>query len=91
MLFLYVFAQNVSKVDKGENYWKLFTYGIPAAVFSLACFVPRAVLLIIGRGDLLPNGYGIQICDFALAIMILSVLMSQAHTNAKGNKKNPVA
>lgn len=91
MLFLYVFAQNVSKVDKGENYWKLFAYGIPAAVFSLACFVPRAVLLIIGRGDLLPNGYGIQICDFTLAIMILSVLMSQAHTNAKGNKKNPVA
>lgn len=89
MLFLYAFAQNVSKVDEGETYWKLFAYGIPAAVFSFACFIPRAVLLIIGRGDLIPSGYDIQICDFTTAIMILSVLMSQVHTNSNGDKKNP--
>ncbi len=77
MMFFFALAQTFSKVDKGENYWKIFAYGVPAAVFGLACFVPRAVLSVIGHQDLMADGYTPVICDFTIALLILSVLISK--------------
>lgn len=86
MIFLLAFAQTTSKIDKGESYWKMFAYGIPAAVFSLACFMPRAVLLIIGRGDLICADYSAEICDFTLPIMIFATLMSRVHAGNENKR-----
>ncbi|MBQ8782929.1 MAG: hypothetical protein IJZ57_04070 [Clostridia bacterium] len=86
MMFFYAFAQTMSKVDKGESYWKIFAYGIPAGVFGIACFVPRAVLSVIGQGDLIPDGYAPEICDFTVAVMILAVLISKVSISAPNKK-----
>ena len=86
MMFLLAFVQTQSKVDKGESYWKMFAYGIPAAVFCLACFIPRAVLMIIGRADLLCENYAADICDFTSAILIISTLISRANVSSDNKK-----
>ena len=86
MLFLLAFVQTQSRVDKGESYWKMFGYGIPAAVFCFACFIPRAVLIIIGRSDSLCESYAADICDFTNAVLIVSTLISRAIVSP-GNKK----
>lgn len=88
MMFFYAFAQTMSKVDKGESYWKIFGYGIPAAVFGVACFVPRAVLSIVGHSDLIAEGYSADVCDFTVAVMIFAVLISKITVSASNKKSN---
>ncbi len=88
MMFFFAFAQSVSKVDKGENYWKIFAYGIPTAVFSVACFVPRVVLSVVGHADLIAEGYAPEFCDFTVAVMILAVLISKVYVTAVNKKSN---
>lgn len=86
MLYLLYFAQTVSEVDKGETYFKMYAYGIPAAVFSLTCFIPRLVLVAIGRDDLLCAEYGIELCDLLIPVMIISTLISRSYDSAKSKK-----
>lgn len=86
MMFFFAFAQTMSKVDKGESYWKVFAYGIPAAVFSVTCFVPRAVLTVVGHKDLIAEGFSPEVCDFTIAIMIISFLISKINVNAAKKK-----
>ncbi len=84
MMFFFAFAQSMSKVDKGESFWKVFAYGIPAAVFGVACFIPRGVLSVVGHADLIPEGYGAEICDFTVPVLILAVLISNVVVSASG-------
>lgn len=86
MMFFFAFAQTTSHVDKGENYWKIFAYGIPTAVLSIACFVPRAVLSVVGHSDLIADGYSPEVCDFTVAIMILAVLISKVTVSVSSKK-----
>lgn len=86
MMFFFAFAQTMSKVDKGESYWKVFGYGIPAAVFGTVCFVPRAVLSIVGHSDLIADGYSAEFCDFTVAILIFTVLISQINFTVSNKK-----
>lgn len=86
MMFFFAFAQFMSRVDKGESFWKFFAYGIPAAVFGIACFVPRAVLSVVGHSDLIAEGYSPEICDFTTAIMILTILISKVSVSISNKK-----
>lgn len=86
MVFFFAFAQTNSKVDKGESYWKMFAYGIPAAVFSMVCFVPRGIVTVVGYSDLLADGYSAEICDFTVAIMIFVYLISKASISVSNKK-----
>ena len=88
MMFFFAFAQTMSKVDRGESYWKIFAYGIPAAVFGVACFVPRAVLTAVGQADLIPDGYSPEICDLTVFVMILTVLTSKVSVAVANKKAN---
>lgn len=88
MLYLLYFAQTMSEVDKGESYYKMFAYGIPAVVFSLACFIPRLILLVIGKDDLLNENYSVEICNLVIPIMIIATLISRSYSlkKAKNSK-----
>ncbi len=88
MLFFFSFAMTNSRLDKGESFWKTFAYGIPAAVFAIVCFVPRAVLLIIGQENLIADGYTAEICDLTVAIMIFAFLISKARVTASNKRGN---
>lgn len=87
MMFFFAFAQSVSKVDKGESFYKIFAYGIPAAVFGITCFIPRAVLSVVGHADLIASGYGIEVCDLTVPILIFSVLISKINISAPSKVK----
>ena len=85
MLFFFYFAVNLSQVDKGESYYKLFAYGIPGAVFSLSCFIPRAVLTLIGKGEMLNANYGVSLSSLMLALGVIAALIARAYTFTKNN------
>ena len=85
MLFFFYFAVNLSQVDKGESYYKLFAYGIPGAVFSLACFIPRAVLALIGKGEMINENYGVSFSALMLALGVIAALIARAYTVAKNS------
>lgn len=85
MLFFFYFAVNLSQVDKGESYYKLFAYGIPGAVFSLACFIPRAVLALLGKGEMLNANYGVSFSSLMLALGVAAALIARAYTFTKSS------
>lgn len=87
MLFLFYFAVHLSQVDKGESYYKLFAYGIPGAVFSLTCFLPRVILTLFGKKEELCEGYGISICDIAIALCIVLAVIARAYALSKNSKR----
>lgn len=87
MLYLLYFAQTVSEVDEGLTYHKLFAYGIPAAVLSLTCFIPRFVLLVVGRGDLICPEYGVEPCELLIPIMIIATLIARTYDSKKADKE----
>ncbi len=88
MLFLLYFAQTQSEVDKGATAFKMFAYGIPASVFSFACIIPRLVLVITGRTDLYCEGFGFDISDVFIALMIVMILIVSSFDSGKSSKTN---
>lgn len=76
MMFFFAAAQINSKIDindKGSDfmksvYWKIFGYGIPAALFALICFLPRFILLITGHSDNINVHYPVNYSDFGFAV-----------------------
>lgn len=79
MMFFFAAAQINSKIDindKGSDfmksvYWKIFGYGIPAALFGLICFLPRFILLITGHSDNINVHYPVNYSDFGFAFFVI--------------------
>lgn len=72
MMFFLAFAQRLSGINSQGKGWKIFGYGIPAAMLCLLCFVPRLIVAAIGRSDLLNEKSPIEYCDMAVAAFIIS-------------------
>lgn len=77
MLFFLAYAQVVSKIDAPVVFWKLFTYGIPAAMFAMVCFLPRFIVTVTGNSDLLSPHHGIAYSDFSVALFIAYSLITR--------------
>jgi len=69
MFFLY-FAQAVSGISDEGRPARLFAVGIPAAVFSLLCFVPRAVAY--AAGTTLSQDAVLDVWGLALPVFIFA-------------------
>lgn len=78
MLFFLAFAQTVAKIDAPAVFWKIFAYGIPAAMFALVCFLPRVIVTITGNSDLLNAHHPIAYSDLGVAVYIIYNLLSRA-------------
>lgn len=78
MLFFFAYAQVVSKIDADTVFSKLYSYGIPAVVFTLVCFLPRFIIVITGNSHLLSSHHGISYSDLGVAVYIIYVLLSRA-------------
>jgi len=87
MLFFMTFAQLLSRVNHTGTDWKLFGFGLPAALFCLLCFVPRIAMVIMGRGASLADLSPPEYCDFTVAVFILAFLLSKVRIL---NKKEQV-
>lgn len=78
MLFFFALAQTVVRIDVKTVFWKIFAYGIPAAMFALMCFLPRFILMVTGKSELLNDHYGVSYSDLGAAAYIIYNLLSRA-------------
>lgn len=78
MLFFFALAQAVARIDVKTVFWKIFAYGIPAAMFALMCFLPRFILMVTGKSELLNDHYGVSYSDLGAAAYIIYNLLSRA-------------
>lgn len=88
MAFFMAFAQVTAKVNGKGLEWKLYAYGLPAALFCLVCFVPRVVVLALGKGDLIAAGSSVEIVDLTSAAFILFVLVDRSRVFRKEIKRS---
>lgn len=77
MMFFFALAQTVAKIDAQTVFWKIFAYGVPAAMFALMCFLPRFIVMIIGKTELLNTHYGVSYSDLGVAAYIIYNLLSR--------------
>jgi hypothetical protein len=73
-IFLLAFAQLLSGVNARGKTPRLVASGLFAAVLLLICFVPRAVMVLLGRGAELSQDAVLEPCDPALALFLLVFL-----------------
>ncbi len=77
MIFFMAFAQLISRVNHKGVDWKLTGFGLPAALLCLLCFVPRAAILVMGKGNLLTDLSPPEYCDLAVAVFILAFILDK--------------
>lgn len=77
MLFFFAYAQVISKIDAETVFNKLYSYGVPAVIFTLVCFLPRFIVTITGNSNLLSEHHGISYSDLGAAVYIVYVLLSR--------------
>ncbi len=77
ILFFMAFAQVNSRVDADKKEWKIASYGLPAALLALICFVPRFIVMITGNADLLHDQSPAEYCDFGIALFIISTVLTR--------------
>lgn len=78
MMFFMAFAQVTAKINGKGLEWKLFAYGLPAALYCLICFVPRVVVTVLGHGDTISADSSIEFVDLTMAAFILFVLVDRS-------------
>ena len=77
LIFFTAFAQLNSKIESKGLDWKLVAFGLPAAVLALVCFVPRFIMLISGKAEVLYTGSPVEYCDLATALFALSIVLTR--------------
>lgn len=80
ILFFMTFAQCNSRVSDKDCKWKLGAYGLPAALFALICFVPRFILSLTGKADVIYSYSVIEYADCAAALFIIGTVLTRVCT-----------
>ena len=78
LMFFMAFAQVTAKVNGKGLEWKLFAYGLPAAMFCLLCFIPRLVVTVLGKGDFIASDSSIEAVDLTMALFVLFALVDRS-------------
>lgn len=87
IMFFMAFAQVNSQIGDKNCEWKLASYGLSSALFALVCFVPRFVLTVIGKTDLLYSYSPIEYCDLAVALFMLAAVFTRITDRAPSECK----
>lgn len=77
ILFFMALAQCEAQVADRKIPWKLAGYGLPAALLALVCFLPRVLMIAIGRAEVIYSYSTLEFCDPAIALFILAVAASR--------------
>lgn len=77
VLFFMAFAQVNSRIDDKNCEWKLAGYGLPAALLALICFIPRVIVTISGRSELLYEYSPVDFCDLTTAAFIIAAVFTR--------------
>ena len=89
MMFFFAVAQINSKIDINEKgselinslFWKVFSYGIPAAVFAVVCFIPRFVLLLTGNKEFINTHYPVCFGDIGFIVYAVFTCITALKAN----------
>lgn len=82
IMFFMNFAQCNSKVNDKDCAWKLAAYGLPASLLALVCFVPREILLIAGKRDIIYAGSVTEFSDLAVALFVVATVLTKLTADA---------
>lgn len=78
LMFYMAFAQVTARVGGKGMEWKLFAYGLPAALFCLLCFIPRVVITLLGKGEWIAEGSSVELVDLCCALFVIYVLVDRS-------------
>lgn len=77
IIFFMSFAQCNSRVNDKDCKWKLGAYGLPAALLALLCFVPRFILTLAGKAEMIYSQSVIEYADCAAALFIIGTVLTR--------------
>lgn len=83
MVFFLALAQIKAKIDADNIFWKLFAYGLPAAMLSVICFVPKFILVITGKSELINPMHEINFSDITFAVYAMYICISSVKAPTK--------
>lgn len=83
MVFFLALAQIKSKIDAENIFWKLYAYGLPAAILALVCFVPRIILLVSGQADYINPLHTVSVSDLTFAVYAIYICISATKAEPK--------
>ena len=86
MVFFLAFAQIRSKIDAEDIFWKIYAYGLPAAMFALVCFIPKLILLVTGKSELINPLHPVCISDLTFAVYAIYVCISSSKAESNANE-----
>ena len=58
-------------------------------MFCLICFVPRLIVTLLGKAELLTDNSPIEYCDLVMAAFIISSLVSRTRLSVAPAKEIP--
>ncbi len=77
ILFFAAYAQANSRVGTAQNGYKIASYGLTASMLAFVCFVPRLILTLFGKAELLYSQAELEFCDIACALFAVSVVATR--------------
>lgn len=83
MVFFLAYAQIKSKIDSDSIFWKIYGYGLPAAMLALVCFVPKLILILTGQSDAINELHPIRVSDLTFAVYAIYICISATKSEAK--------
>ena len=82
MLYFLSFAQVISKIDASTVFYKTISYGLPAVMFAGLCFIPRFILTVIGKTELLCTHYTVNYSDFGFMVFAMYNFITRIKSKA---------
>lgn len=76
MIFFMSFARISSEINERTSMKLLWFSGVSAALLAFICALAPFLLVITGKGELIPNAYPMRYCDLGLALFITSFLFT---------------
>lgn len=76
MLFFMSFARVYVSTEGANMSWRIFAFGIPAALFAFLCSLPRFLVKFMGMPERLVKNSPPEIADLGMAIFIVAVLIA---------------
>ena len=77
ILFFNAFAQVNTGLGEKDGEWRIGAYGLPAALMTLICFIPRLILTVSGNADLLYSQSTLQFCDLGTSLFIIAAVLTR--------------
>lgn len=77
LMFFMSFAQVNSQIGAKNCEWKLASYGLSASLLALLCFVPRFILTVFGKEEMLYSYSPAEFCDLAAALFMIAAVFTR--------------